>query len=386
MKKIVCRFLCLVLALSMLLGLTACGEKAPAQETGALQTAQTDEAASDGTKQLVRGTGDLAQAVAQGAMDANPNRAIKRAAEPIRQSVGCMLDGTPLGADFYLYRETLSEQYKQAYDVIRAGLLKAEPSIEMTVPVSMDDIFNIYLMVIYDSPEFFWVETTLTYYYNYENYVTSIEPVYNDLAADIPGNTAIVEAAAARALADMWSLESDLARAKYAHDYLTQFNDYISGCRHNQDLYSSLVNGETVCAGYARAFMYLMEKMGIRCAYIVGDAGGSHAWNLVELDGKFYNMDVTWDDPIGATPREYYYDYFNITDEQISSDHTRDELSILLPQATDTSKSFWNAYGAYEDYGTDFGAIQGVLPKTADNGSTGGGEAAALIEGNSYLS
>ena len=48
-----------------------------------------------------------------------------------------------------------------------------------------------------------------------------------------------------------------------------------------------------VCAGYAHAFQYCMQKLGIPAAYIVGYAGEAHAWNLLQLGGEYYCMDVT---------------------------------------------------------------------------------------------
>lgn len=108
-----------------------------------------------------------------------------------------------------------------------------------------------------------------------------------------------------------------------------------------------------VCAGYAHAFQYCMQKLGIPAAYIVGYAGEAHAWNLLQLGGEYYCMDVTWDDPLGNPPTTYYYNYFNITDAQISKDHTRDSISAQLPIANGTRYSF-NAYFGGNQYGSDF--------------------------------
>lgn len=122
---------------------------------------------------------------------------------------------------------------------------------------------------------------------------------------------------------------------------------------------------------------------------VSGAASGAHAWNIVELDGEFYAMDVTWDDPIGAKEGKFYYDYFNITDQKLSADHARTEPSSSLPAASGTSKSFASAFGGSQ-FGTDFNAINGTLPEgygtsttfLGDSGSTG----SADVSGNPYLS
>ena len=94
----------------------------------------------------------------------------------------------------------------------------------------------------------------------------------------------------------------------------------------NQTAYSALVNRQTVCAGYARAFQYLLQQLGIPCYYCTGYAGESHAWNIVSLDDGYYNVDVTWDDTEGGN-----YDYFNKTDQDYAGTHMRQELSVYLP-------------------------------------------------------
>ena len=99
-----------------------------------------------------------------------------------------------------------------------------------------------------------------------------------------------------------------------------------------------------------------MQKLGIPAAYIVGYAGEAHAWNLLQLGGEYYCMDVTWDDPVGNPPTTYYYDYFNITDAQISKDHTRDAISAQLPVASGTLYSF-NSYFGGNQYGSDFSGL-----------------------------
>lgn len=69
-----------------------------------------------------------------------------------------------------------------------------------------------------------------------------------------------------------------------------------------------------VCQGYAVAFKKLMGSYHIPCKVVHGRAGGGgHAWNMVKLGGKWYHVDVTWDDPIigesnGNT--DIYYTYF----------------------------------------------------------------------------
>ena len=123
---------------------------------------------------------------------------------------------------------------------------------------------------------------------------------------------------------------SDYDIAKALHDYL------VLNCKYDMRLYSgdmpdvsytangALLEGTAVCAGYAKAYEALMDAAGIPCEYVSGYATGNHAWNVVEIDGEWYHVDTTWDDP---TPdREGYvrYDYFLKSDDYMRQNlHTR---------------------------------------------------------------
>lgn len=74
--------------------------------------------------------------------------------------------------------------------------------------------------------------------------------------------------------------------------------------------------------------------MGVPCYYCTGYAGENHAWNIIRLDGEFYNVDATWDD---TTPNTY--DYFNKTDNEFAPNHRREELSVYLPSCGGTKYS-----------------------------------------------
>lgn len=378
MKK---RLLSALLAASALLAMAACGgDPAPSQPVqGELsQPADVEQITIDGM-QLGTGLAEEEDALAE--LDENPDRDIDRAVEPIKPVPDTMLDGSALGNEFYYYRSTLDATKQQAYDLLRTGILEGKTNISMTVPVAKSEIGALYKMVLYDSPDLFWCEINgARYSYNNKGLVTTFLPSYNDLAKDIPGNTAKMEAALADALADIWSLPTDAEKAKYAHDYLTHHVTYDLNAPYSQTAYSSLMGHTSVCAGYAHGFQYLMQQVGIPCAYVLGYAMGDyHAWNVVMLDGEHYAMDVTWDDPLGATPDKYYYRYFNITDQKLGDDHIRAEASAVIPAATGTAFSYQNAFGG-NAYGTDFEAIVGVMPEkvTAGEGNS--------AEGNPYLS
>ena len=116
---------------------------------------------------------------------------------------------------------------------------------------------------------------------------------------------------------------SDYEIAKALHDYVVLNTAYgfPSDVPRPTAVYSgyfSLLWGCGVCTDYAMAYQLLMDMAGIPCGMVTN---ASHAWNIVQLDGEWYHVDTTWDDP---TPnREGYvrYDYFLKSDSYMSQDH-----------------------------------------------------------------
>lgn len=124
---------------------------------------------------------------------------------------------------------------------------------------------------------------------------------------------------------------SDYEKIKTAHDTIVNCCEYdwrnsqLTHRHIKSTAYGVLINGEASCQGYSVAMYRLLRESGIDCRIITGDATSPetgdteyHAWNLVKLGGKWYNVDVSWDDQTGG------YDYFLKSDASFS-DHVREE-------------------------------------------------------------
>lgn len=96
-----------------------------------------------------------------------------------------------------------------------------------------------------------------------------------------------------------------LSNAYYSADY--EDSDY--------EAFGIMVKGKGVCESYSRAFQYICQRIGLQCILIVGDCEGEgHMWNMLQIEGDWYHIDLTWDDGDNG---EIYYDYFNINDNLI---------------------------------------------------------------------
>ena len=124
---------------------------------------------------------------------------------------------------------------------------------------------------------------------------------------------------------------TDSEKVKAVHDWLCKNLSYGYASQNPKDSYyltGAILNNKAVCQGYADAFAYFMFVAGIKCDTISGTAdGGSHAWNKVLVDGIWYYIDVTWDDPIGnVNPGGIVasYDYYLTTDPTFGGDHIKE--------------------------------------------------------------
>lgn len=127
---------------------------------------------------------------------------------------------------------------------------------------------------------------------------------------------------------------SDLEKEKAIHDYIVLNTKYdIENYKNytipvdSHEAYGVILYGVGVCDGYAKATLLLLTLADIEAEIVTGAAKSStfwesHAWNRVLIDGVWYNLDVTWDDPVPdrgpSTPRTKY---FNMSDETFRINH-----------------------------------------------------------------
>lgn len=138
---------------------------------------------------------------------------------------------------------------------------------------------------------------------------------------------------------------SDEQKVKAIHDYLIYHADYANNVvdkNAKKWIYGAegvLLHQEGVCESYAVAFYMMAKIAGLDCHYVAGSVtttGDDHAWNRVKVDGEWYYIDCTWDDPIGGGA-EYYGYYLSKT---LWSNHIADRERDLVKDA----KSNWVVY------------------------------------------
>lgn len=214
-----------------------------------------------------------------------------------------------------LFRSTLSKRMQDAYDEIYTAVINWRGEVFLQTQIDAENLHSLLLAVRNDNPELFWWVGNTRYWFNSDNTVTKIEFTY------------IFPLSQAQSYYDEFCemsnplvfyaslLDSDMEKIKYIHDFLClsieyDYDSYNSGNYGGklQSAWSAITEYKTVCAGYARAFQYYMQQLLIPCAVIESN---SHAWNILKVDGKCYEMDVTWDD------NHLYPPYFNLNHSEM---------------------------------------------------------------------
>ena len=104
---------------------------------------------------------------------------------------------------------------------------------------------------------------------------------------------------------------SDYDKVKAIHDYIINRVSYDTKLT-KASAYDALMDKSAVCEGYSMLAYRMFTEAGLESRIISGTGnGGPHAWNIVKVEGKWYNIDLTWDDPIRSDGKPMLvYDYF----------------------------------------------------------------------------
>ena len=249
----------------------------------------------------------------------------------------------------------LSEEEKLVYDVVYSGMKNKQTTIKFS---SLDGYFgsesemknilsNSVFSVLRDHPELFMYNSGYTYEYNTELEADSVALKFD---FNIEPKSALlmqqeIDNVVNKIIEEVRSLD-DYGKSKYVYTYLAQNTTYSDGDNmHN--MYGPLVDGLSKCDGYARAYMYIMQKCGIEVGYVCGMGKDElHAWNTVKINGNWYYVDCTWGDPIVEIEDETEkklnvdYSYLHINTEDLLKTHTLDEIYLKLPKYTATADNY----------------------------------------------
>lgn len=283
-----------------------------------------------------------------------PEKSLPNPLERIRETTAfpeLTVEINEVEGSFY-YRQ-LNEEEQLVY----RELLQIVQQMQEGVPVhggEETDIEKIYRFLMYDRPELFWCDGASTYV-TYSDH-TEFTPSYTCTEEERQARQAQIDEAVSQCIAGLAADTSEYERIKYMFEYIVNTVEYDLGAPDNQNIYSSLVGKRSVCAGYSRAAQYLLGKIGIESTYVTGEiaGGGLHAWNLVKCGENWYQMDVTFGDPVFLQTEEgqqmpennINYDYLCCTDAEIGRDHIPND-SVTYPACSSDDLNYYRLNGMY---------------------------------------
>ena len=256
-------------------------------------------------------------------------------------------------SEYYPYFYThLTDNQKSLYDRMfqaAVSLSTKEIFVSDAENYKKSDISIAYMALSTDYPDIFWLDGKYTILAYKEGDV--IREYYVRISYDRSYEQAMLQSLELKEKVDeilkqvknMGILETE----RFFHDYLCNNVEYsLESDDDNYTAYGALIKGMAVCEGYARSMLLLCRSAGINCTLVRGTADDTpHMWNVIEIYGKWYHLDVTWDDPIRENPNDTkpIYTFFNLYDSQIQKTHTP-YITLnneTLDQMTDSNYNYY---------------------------------------------
>lgn len=256
------------------------------------------------------------------------------------------------------YYHLLEEEEKQTYRQMYEALLEMSEDEVNLVLAEPSRVADIYQYILYDHPDLFWVDHYSLYTYRMGGKVLgySFEGVYGCSREERDRRREEILNRALAILEEAPLDGDDYSKIKYIYEYVIRNTEYDLEAEDSQNICSVLLNGRSVCQGYALTMQYLLMRMGIPCVTVTGRAGGElHAWNLVWADGEPYYLDATWGDPQYVRSEDALvelgddyisYEYLLITSEELFRTHSPDG-KLTLPECSAIADNYYVREGYY---------------------------------------
>lgn len=226
-----------------------------------------------------------------------------------------------------------------------------------------EKIDKVYHAVLKDHPELFWIHNREKVYktiYTGKDYC-QFSPGYSYTKEQKVQIEQAMEDAYQEVLTEVNENTDDYEKVRAVYTYLIDHTEYMIS-EDDQSIAGTFWKKQAVCAGYAGGLQYLLERLGVFCIYVEGNAKGSaqgHAWNIVRLDGQYYYVDVTNGDQPDfldgdavqlAEHKTTIYDYLCPFPLEYEEKYTASE-EFEVPACTATDKNFYVMNGAcFESY------------------------------------
>ena len=260
------------------------------------------------------------------------------------------------------YFKQLTEEEQRAYRELLKGIRAREKEFYLTISDD-DSIDRSYHAVLKDHPEIFWVHNREKIYkttYSDSDYCV-FTPGYTYTDSEIDEIQTAMDQSFQEVKALIPEDAGDYEKVRIVYTYVIDHTQYQTG-EDDQSIAGVFWKKSAVCAGYAGAVQYLLERLDIPCIYVDGSTKGStegHAWDIVKIGQEYYYVDATnGDQPDflngdAAQLEEHktiIYDYLCPFPEEYEKTYTPSE-ELTVPACTAKDLDFYVLnQGYFEDY------------------------------------
>ncbi|MGN0554112.1 MAG: transglutaminase domain-containing protein [Oscillospiraceae bacterium] len=291
--------------------------------------------------------------------------------------------------DYVFY--TLNDKEKETYSDMIGAVNRRENEFPFPEGFGSDEMHKLFTLLYMQQERIFWLDSR--FYCDEEQRKLYLMYRYDEAQAD--NMRVALDLEAGRVIAGFEQGATDYDKLLAIHDAIVLSGNFSWDSEYASTAYGALVDGSAMCEGYAFAFSYLCTAAGIENYVVSGtnSDGDAHLWNKAVCDGKWYNVDCTWDDPILKNENEKYlrHDYFLVSDEEINGiSHFPDTSILPAVPCTDKNGNYFIRNGLYYDNASD--GIDGLSAAIKSAAVSKSGEAeirfsneAAFNEASAYL-
>lgn len=287
----------------------------------------------------------------------------------------------------YIMKHMKSQGYADAINAIVEGMQELQPYIFIDASYipkdEIDDFANLISPLI--AVEYCYVKKVKAFSKNqYDQGIIRVDvEYYVDTKAEADKMVSQLRSKADGVIGNLKKNTSDYQKIQALHDWLVRHVTPDENSYEGRDdlwapsAYGSIVDGRATCLGYAKGMFYLLSRAGYDTTFVVGKGhAAKHIWVKVRIDGKWYNIDATWDDPVGQTagdPDLVCYDYFMVSDDYMSMSHSSvyNMKFYSVPSATSDSKC-WHKVNGY--YASSMDEAEKILKQATKDAVNGGGK------------
>lgn len=230
-----------------------------------------------------------------------------------------------------------------AAQALYMGVMSGSESIDLTeYQVNISEIDQLYQSVINGNGDLFYVTGGYVYYYM-GDYITSFIPEYNMEVSEIPAAKEVYSAEIDKILDTIDDDWSDLEKAAAINDFICTHFEYDTTYS-IYDAYNMVVQKKGVCQAYTLLYAHLLDKVGIENDCAISE-DMNHIWNVIKINGNWYHVDVTWNDPLDDMPGRARHANFMKSDTGIASEIAGGHYgwtSRKVCEDTSYDDAFWN--------------------------------------------